>query len=147
MVYRFIFDKRSPNWDPNTGSNLNFLFLSAVDHMCEVKFAKRGTLLLDEVLDELGIPHIPHHCVGWHEGVNRYEMDLTRTEAKNGRVKGYEILFDCKDVFPTANDFNTSINLDAQFIKNKMALRGANIKDLQTMEGLLKKYFPKGLLR
>ena len=147
MVYRFIFDKRSPKWDPDSGSNLNFLYLDAVDRMCEVKFAKAGMLLLDEVLDMLALPHVQHHCVGWYEDINKYSMEMSKVEAKNGYVKGYEILFDCKDVFPKANDFNTSINLDAQFIKNKMALRGANVKDLQTMEGLLKKYFPKGLLR
>ena len=34
---------------------------------------------------------------------------------------------------------------DIQFIKNKMALRGASTKDLKTMENLMNKYFPKGL--
>ena len=144
MVYRFIFDKRSPRWDKDSGSNLNFLLLTAVDQMCEVKFAKWGTLLLDDVLDELGIPHIPHHCTGWHEGVNQYEMNITRMECKNGYVKGYEIIFNCADVFPTSNH-PSDINLDLQFIKNKMALRGASVKDLKTMETLMNKYFPNGL--
>lgn len=150
MVYRFIFDKRSPRWDKD--ADLNFAFLSAVDQMCEVKFAKLGTLLLDDVLDELCIPHIPHHCIGWHEGINKYEMnivktmDVARKGSKKGYVKGYEIIFHCVDVFPTSN-YPADINLDLQFIKNKMALRGARIDELKTMEDLMNKYFPKGLFK
>ena len=149
MVYRFIFDKRSPRWDKD--ADLNFLLLNAVDQMCYVKFSKSGTLLLDDVLDELGIPHIPHHCIGWHAGVNKYEMNIVKTiaveEGRNkGYVKGYEIIFNCVDGF-IATSHPSDINLDLQFIKNKMALRGASTKDLKTMETLMNKYFPKGLFK
>lgn len=149
MYYRFMFDKRSPRWDKDP--DLNFALLSAIDQMCEVKFAKMGTLLLDDVLDELGIPHISHHCTGWHEGINKYEMNIVKTIAvaegcKKGYVKGYEIIFNCVDVFPTSN-YPSDITLDLQFIKNKMALRGARIDELKTMEDLMNKYFPKGLFK
>lgn len=140
MVYRFYYNKKCSFYTDNY--DVNILFLEALDKQARRSFLKNGYLLLDEVLDMAGIAHESNGNLGWRIGSNEYEMKIQATfSTKTNKHTGWELQFRCDDVF------NNCVDIDAQFIKNKMALRGASVKDLKTMETLMNKYFPKGLLR
>lgn len=134
------------NFPKNTSKEAAFLFLEEADNFYKRQYANKGYILLDCILDGLAVRHAPFGLVGF----NKYNP--------------YAMVYDCVDVVSDDNDstkeyvsaiyihldvnnFNDIPNIDGQFLKNKMALRGARKDELEQMDILLKKYFPKGLMR
>lgn len=133
------------NFPKNTSKKSAFSFLENADNFYKQQYSNKGYVLLDYILDGLGIKHKPFGLVGF------------------GTYNPYAMVYDCVDVIsddkdPTkeyvsaiyicfnVRDYNDAPNVDGQFIKNKMALRGARKDELEQMDILLKKYFPKGLM-
>lgn len=133
------------NFCKGTSKESAFSFLENADNYYKQQFANNGYVLLDYILDGLGIRHEPFGLVGFNK-YNPYVMVydcvdvVTDDDSTKEYVQAIYIHFDVKD-------FNEPPNIDGQFLKNKMALRGATEKELKQMDILLKKYFPKGLLR
>ena len=134
------------NFPKNTSKEAAFSFLEEADNFYKRQYANKGYILLDYILDGLAVRHAPFGLVGF----NKYNP--------------YAMVYDCVDVVSDDNDsakeyvsaiyvhfnikdFNEVPNIDGQFLKNKMALRGARKDELQQMDIILKKYFPKGLMR
>lgn len=136
----------------NTSKESAFSFLENADNYYKQWYANNGYILLDYILDGLGIRHKPFGLIGFNK-YNPYAMvydcvDATSDDSSSTRE------FDVKRFYVSAiyihfdvKDFNEVPNIDGQFLKNKMALRGARKDELKQMDILLKKYFPKGLLR
>lgn len=133
------------NFPKNTSKKSAFSFLENADNFYKQQYANKGYILLDYILDGLGIKHKPFGLVGF------------------GQYNPYAMVYDCVDVVsddkdPTeeyvtsiyirfdVRDYNDTPNIDSQFLKNKMALRGATKDELKQMDILLKKYFPKGFM-
>lgn len=133
------------NFCKGTSKESAFSFLENADNYYKQQFANNGYVLLDYILDGLGIRHEPFGLIGFNI-YNPYAMVydcvdvVTDDDSTKEYVQAIYIHFDVKD-------FNEPPNIDGQFLKNKMALRGATTKELKQMDILLKKYFPKGLLR
>ena len=134
------------NFCKSTSKKSAFSFIEGADNFYKQQYANKGYILLDYILDGLGVRHEPFGLIGF----NKYNP--------------YAMVYDCIDVVSDDNDstieyvsavyvhfdvrdFNEVPNIDCQFIKNKMALRGASVKDLKTIENLMNKYFPKGLFK
>lgn len=84
-----------------------------------------------------------------NEGAFCFKEDVQKRIEFIIEKRGYFYMNEIEDVYAISeslgySDLLEQIN-DIQFIKNKMALRGASVKDLKTMETLMNKYFPKGL--
>lgn len=133
------------NFPKNTSKKSAFSFLENADNFYKQQYASKGYVLLDYILDGLAIKHKPFGLVGF------------------GTYNPYALVYDCVDVvsddkdpskeYVTAiyihfdvRDYNNAPNIDGPFLKNKMALRGATIKEIKQMDILLNKYFPKGLM-
>lgn len=133
------------NFCENTSKKAAVSFLENADAFYKQVYANKGYILLDYILDGLGIKHKPFGLVGF------------------GKYNPYAMIYDCIDVVsddkdPTeeyvtaihisfdVRDYNDAPNIDSQFLKNKMALRGATKDELKQMDILIKKYFPKGLM-
>lgn len=133
------------NFPKNTSKKSAFAFLENADNFYKQQYASKGYVLLDYILDGLGIKHKPFGLVGF------------------GKYNPYAMVFDCVSVVAggkdqteeyvteiyihfDVRDYNDAPNIDGSFLKNKMALRGATIKELKQMDILLNKYFPKGLM-
>lgn len=134
------------NFCKGTSKESAFLFLENADNYYKQQYATKGYVLLDYILDGLGIKHEPFGLIGFNK-YNPYAMvydcvDVATDDDDSTKeyVQAIYIHFD-------VNDFNEVPNIDGQFLKNKMALRGARKDELEQMDILLKKYFPKGLLR
>lgn len=134
------------NFCKGTSKESAFSFLENADNYYKQWYANNGYILLDYILDGLGIRHDPFGLIGFNK-YNPYTMVYDCVDVvsdDNGSTKEYVsaiyIHFDVKD-------FNEAPNIDRQFLKNKMALRGARKDELQQMDILLKKYFSKGLLK
>lgn len=134
------------NFCKGTSKESAFSFIEVADNFYKQQYANKGYILLDYILDGLGIKHEPFGLIGFNE------------------YNPYAMVYDCIDVVSDDNDstieyvsavyvhfevrdFNGVPNIDCQFIKNKMVLRGARIDELKTMEDLMSKYFPKGLFK
>lgn len=133
------------NFPKNTSKKSALSFLENADNFYKQQYASKGYVLLDYILDGIGVKHKPFGLVGF------------------GTYNPYAMVYDCVDVvsddkdtskeYVTAiyihfdvRDYNNAPNIDGQFLKNKMALRGARKDELEQMDILLKKYFPKGLM-
>ena len=128
------------NFGKNVSKEAALDFLKNADSSCNQLYSEKGYILLDYILDGMGIRHKPFGLVGFGK-FNPYCMsyeDIEMTE--DNRVKSIIISLD-------ARDYNDSPNIDSQFVNNKMALRGATKDELQQMDALLSKYFPKGLMQ
>lgn len=125
----------------NTSKESAFLFLEEADNFYKSQYANKGYILLDYILDGLAVRHAPFGLVGFNK-YNPYAMvyDCVDMVSGDNNVSAIYVHFDVRD-------FNNVPNIDGQFLKNKMALRGARKDELQQMDILLKKYFPKGLLK
>lgn len=132
------------NFCKGTSKESAFSFIETADNFYKQQYADKGYILLDYILDGLGVRHEPFGLVGF----NKYNP--------------YAMVYDCVDVISDdnnstieyvsaiyihlyVNDFTEIPNIDTQFIKNKMALRGATLEELKQMDLLMRKYFPKGL--
>ena len=84
-----------------------------------------------------------------NEGAFCFKEDVQKRIEFIIEKRGYFYMNEIEDVYAISESLGYSNLLeqtnDIQFIKNKMALRGASVKDLKTMETLMNKYFPKGL--
>lgn len=63
-MYQKLFHQGNPNWNPN--ADYNIAFLRSVQNYCNDRLKARGHLMLNEVYEELGIPHTRAGTqVGW----------------------------------------------------------------------------------
>lgn len=134
------------NFDKGTSKESAFLFLENADNFYKQQYADKGYILLDYILDGLGIKHEPFGLIGFGK-YNPYTMiygcvDVISDDEDSTKeyVSAIYINFD-------VTDYNGTQNIGGQFIKSKMALRGATVKELKQMDILLRKYFPKGLMK
>lgn len=68
-IYATLFDERSQNWSPDEG--YNDVFLRVQQGYANDRLAATGHLLLNDVLDGLGLPRTPEGAlVGWVWGKN-----------------------------------------------------------------------------
>ena len=86
--YAIIFDKRSPDWDPNP--LFNYKWLRANETAANDILHTRGHLFLNEVYDMIGMPHTTAGAVvGWVDGNGDSFVDFGLYDPNNESAKRF----------------------------------------------------------